>query len=266
VAYAIKALFAGLLMVLLFAVPSYAAGLDKANDLIGQANAIETKTHALDAQAGEQIRKALAIDPASKRATDALPLLAEAQTILARMIQNKQSVAALWDQVASLGVSREATTYASQMKDIAETYLQYLGVTRDLLTRYQTLYDRNKLSKLSGAELRKLDQEFSDLKARSGELDARIIQKQQSTQQYFKEHDVGKAGAGGRKWGRLVASLIFDACSALACGILARRKNRRILAWGAFGLLVPIAALVAILAVRKIDLQPQSAPLLQPRV
>lgn len=265
-AYAIKALFAGLLMVLLFAAPSYAAGLDKANDLIGQANTIESKTRALDAQAGEQIKKALAIDPASKRTADALPLLAEAQTVLARMIQNTQSVAALWDQVESLGVSTEATTYAGQMHDIAETYLQYLGVTRDLLTRYQTLYDPNKLSKLSRAELRKLDQEFSDLKVRSGELDARIIRMQQATQQYFKEHDVGKARTGGRSWAAWIVTLVVATVSGLVCGVLARRKNRNILGWGVFGFFIPIAALVAILAVRKVELESKSAPLLQPRL
>jgi hypothetical protein len=265
-AHLLRALVLGVLMVLLFAVPSYAAGLDEANDLIAKETVIESRTEALDAQAGEQVEKALAIDPAGKHAADALPMLAEAQVKLARMTKNMQSVAALWDQVASLGLSEAATAYAGQMKDLAETTVEYMGVTSDILAKYQTLYDSAKVSRLTNAELEKLNQELADLRARSKELDAQVARKQQAGHEYYTDHHLDRASAAdGGTWVGLIIGLVIASASAVVCGLVARRKNRNVAGWAIFGSLIPIMALIAIACVRKIDLEPRSAPLLQSR-
>ncbi|MFA4965122.1 MAG: hypothetical protein WC709_05725 [Thermoleophilia bacterium] len=264
-AHLLKALSAGLFMVLLFAVPASADGLAEANSLVDQANAIQSQTRALDAQIGEKIKKVFAIDPADENAADALPMLAEARAALVRMTDNTRSVAALWGQVASLGVSEEATTYAAQQKDIAETSLRYHGVTSDLLTRFQTLYDPGKLGKLSKAELRTLYRELTDLEAQSGELDAQLTEMEQASQRYFDEHDVGQSGEGGRGWAAWIVGLAVASASGVTCGVVARKKNRNIVGWGVFGLFIPIAALLAVFAVRRVELELRFAPLLQPQ-
>ena len=144
-----KVLFAALFMILLAASPGYAAGLDEANDLIGEANSRITETRALEVQLREQLKEVFAIDPPGDSAADALPMLADAQGILGAMTEKMQSVAALWGQMAALDVSEEATTYAEQQYNIAQTYLQDMGVTSDLFLKYAVLFDRERRGQLS---------------------------------------------------------------------------------------------------------------------
>ena len=98
------------------------------------------------------------------------------------------------------------------------------------------------------------------------ELYDQVIEMQQASLQYFNENDVGRAGETGRSWIAWVVSLAIASTSALICGLVARKKSRHIIGWGIFGFFVPIAALIAIFVVRPVDLEPQPAALLQPRL
>jgi hypothetical protein len=260
-----KILLAALFVVLLTASPGYAAGRDEANDLIGRANTLLTETRALEVQLEEQLKAVFAMDPFGDNSADALPMLADAQGMLGAMTERTQSVAALWAQVAALGVSEEATTYAEQQYKIAQTYLQYNSVSSDLFLKYAGLFDPKQRARMTRADMKKLDREIADLEAQNKDLYEQIIQMEQASLQYYKANDIGRDSGTGYSWISWIVGLTFDSVSALICGLVARRKNRRVIGWGVFGFFIPIPALIAILVVRRIDLEPQSAALLQPR-
>lgn len=131
------------------------------------------------------------------------------------------------------------------------------------------LFDQEQRAQLSKAELQKLDKEITDLEAQNKELYGQVVEMQQASLQYFNENDVGQAGEAtgtGRSWIGWIASLVIASACALVCGLMARKKNRNVIGWGIFGFFIPIAALIAILVVRPVDLEPQPAALLRSRV
>ena len=260
----LKGLFAGLLLLALLATPAYADDLERANGLMAQENALGSETLELEAEFETLVDKILAIDAAGENAADALPMLAEAQELIARLSANAESAASLMDQITSLDdLSEEMVAYAAHMREVDETYVEYYRVTSDLLTRYQTVYDSEKLSQMSRPEIRLLRREFTELAERSNDLYAQLANQKQVAQQYYAEHDLSRNTAGGRSWISWIVGLTIASASALICGLVARKKNRTIIGWGVFGFFIPFPALIAIFVVRKIELEPKSAPLLQ---
>lgn len=255
-----------LFVALLLASPAYAGGMTEANELISQAAAIQKATNTLDGQLAAQVRGVSAIDPTSAAAADALPMIAQASTTLAEMNKNMEAISSLWGEVAALDVRDEVKTYAVQQQDIAKTQLQIWAVTGRILADLQTLYDRNELSALDQAGLKRLDREFADLPAKSKALRAKIADMQQTSHQYYVDHRLDRPAWRAPSLTRWIITLVVATSVAIACGILARLKNRNVVGWGVFGFFIPIAALIAILVVRKIELEPRSAPLLQPRL
>src|SRR5512137_522676 len=84
------------LPVLLLPIAAYADQTDEANQLIAQAQAILAKTNQLDQRAGELEAKLGQVDPAGKKAADALPILDELQSIVGEMQQDSASLKALY--------------------------------------------------------------------------------------------------------------------------------------------------------------------------
>jgi hypothetical protein len=263
-AHALKAALACLVVVLLFTVTAYADETTEANRLIAQVNALQAEVVLLDEQTVELWNKVDEIDPAAANAADALPLLADVETLDAETTRCTQFIVALLDRMADLDVSEELKTYADQQKEIAEDYLQAYALTDELITRYKVVWNPRRLSALSQAEVEALDEEIVELATRSQELLAHVGEKEQASQQYYTDSKLGEPATGGRSWVLWVISLGISSASALGCGIVARRKNRNIVGWGIFGFLIPIVALIAIQAVRKVEYR--ADPLAQPRL
>lgn len=91
-----------------------------------------------------------------------------------------------------------------------------------------------------------------------------MSQRQQASQRYFDEHDIGATAEAGLPWTPGVATLLLPSASSLVCGVVARKKNRRVIGWGLFGFFVPIGALLFVWAVRTSVLEVRPAPLLRP--
>ena len=260
-----KVLFAALFMILLAASPGYAAGLDEANDLIGEANAVLLEKRSVEAESQVLLQQAYAIDPLGEHSADAVPMFLEAQGMLGDMIAQTQSVAALWAQVGALHVSDQSETYADQRYMIAQKYLDSIAVDGEILERSATWYDPEQRAQLSASEERKLLREVDDLVAQSYELQGEIAKMELASQQYYEENDLAHLGGGQRTWSTYIVALVAASVSALICGLVARRKNRNVVGWGVFGFLIPLAALIAILVVPRVDLEQRSSPLLNSR-
>jgi hypothetical protein len=256
-------LIAVLIVLLLAAPPGGAAGGD-AEELASQAVALAAETAGLEERLQDRLTDAYAIDPYGEHAADALPLFAESLGILGEMTLRMETYASLWAKVASLDLDPAATAYAEQQYYLAQDYLGYNGVTTQLLAQYLTLYDAERRERLSGKEVRELEQETADLQTRNAELYEQVVRRDEASVKYFQEHDIELSAGAGLWWaGRAVSLGVASAC-AVACGVIARRKNRNAILWGVLGFLIPLVAVIVVLVIRPVDVEIQAAPLAQP--
>ena len=237
-----------------------AEDVDEANRLIDQANVIVHETSDLDAQAAALLSEVFEIDPAAENAADALPKLAEIQGIYAEITQKLESTAGLWGEVEALAVSEEQESYFSQKREIQETSIEFYAAFSDLMARYQVLFDPEQVAELSQAGRDALEQETTDLAAEVDRLDVRLTAMEQSANQYYVDNDLGEPAAEGRGWVGWTAYVVLGTASALACGALARRKNRNVAGWAIFGFVMPVITLIAILIVGKVERLPKLTP------
>jgi hypothetical protein len=252
-AHPFAVLLLALAVTVLVAGPALAGDIERANELIDEANALLDEHNALDGRAGELLDEAFAIDPASADAVDALPLLEEAEAILATMKGTMSSIAALWVQAGDLAETAEQAAYASQQEDIAKTHVEAHVITGELLSRYMILYDSREMSELTEAELEALDREFTELGGRSEELYGRVEEMELAAERYYTENDLDAAVDTGGSPAGLLVSLLVASGSALGCAAIARGKNRSVVGWGIFGFFIPIAALVGVAVVKKLE-------------
>jgi hypothetical protein len=246
------------------AAPCRAAADDDPLELARQTTALSEQTIELEGRLQDKLAIAFAVGPYEESAADALPLLAGAQGILGQMTENIQSSAALWAKVAALDLNREATTYAEQQYHALGTYASYNATTGDLLEKYAVLYDADKRDALSANELRTLEQEIADLEARNEKLLARLMREDKESLRYFNDHDVDLGAGGGVAWMPWLIRLGIASASAVACGVVAGRKNRNVALWGVFGFFVPLVAVITVLVVRKVELERPTSALLPP--
>ncbi len=246
-------LLAALTLTLLVAGAASAADIDKANELVAEANALADQHYDLDMRAGELLEEAFALDPAAPDAGDALPLLEEVETILAEMKQRMASISVLWAQAGALAARQEQAIYAHRQQEIAETYLEAHAVTSELLTRYKILYDAERVAGLTDAEFDDLDQEFVALGTQSDELYARLESMEAAADRYYTENRLDESPGGSLGWIGLIASLTVASGFAVLCGVLAGRKNRNVIGWGVLGFLAGVIGVLAVLVVKKVE-------------
>jgi hypothetical protein len=242
------------------------AGAVTAADVSGRVEQIRTlgaQTRALDKKIVAELDSALAVDPTVQKADDAVRSLDQAGTDLATLLDDMQSISGLWSEISALDISASAQAYATQQHDIAEKNLEYYGLLAQQIADYRVLYDREKLAALSRPEIRRMIREIKELARKMSDVDSSLDDLEASSHRYFQDHRVAWARKSGTVWWRPVASLVIASVFALLCGILARRKNRNIFGWAIFGFFIPLPALIAILAVSRIDLAPRGAALIQ---
>jgi hypothetical protein len=262
---AVVVLTAALLAVSLLAVaPCYAAADDEPVELARQTTALSEQTIELEGRLQDKLAIAFADGPYGENAADALPLFAEAQGILGQMTGNIQSSAALWAKVAALDLNREATTYAEQQYYALGTYASYNATTSDLLQKYAVLYDAGQRDGLSAKGLRELEQEIADLETRNEKLLAQLVREDKESLRYFNDHDVDLGAGGGVAWIPWLIRLGIASASAVACGVVAGRKNRNAALWGVFGFFVPLVAVITVLVVRKVELEHPTVAVIHP--
>jgi len=253
-----------LTLALLAAAPCYAAADDDPVELARQTTALSDETIELEGRLQDRLAIAFADGPYGENAADTLPLFAEAQGILGQMTENIQASAALWAKVAALDLNREATTYAEQQYHVLGTYSSYNATTGDLLQKYAVLYDADRRDALGAKGLRGLEQEIADLETRNEKLLARLVREDKESLRYFNDHDVDLGAGGGVAWIPWLIRLGIASASAVACGVVAGRKNRNVALWGVFGFFVPLVAVITALVVRKVELEHPTAALLRP--
>lgn len=251
---------------MLAAAPCSAAADDDPVELARQTTALSEQTMDLEGQLQDKLTIAFAAGPYEESAADALPLFAEAQGILGQMTATIQSSTALWARIAALDLNAEATTYAEQQYHVLGTYASYNATTGAVLEKYAVLYDADKRDALSATELRTLEQEIADLEARNEKLLARLMREDKESLQYFNDHDVDLSAGGGVAWIPWLIRLGIASASAVACGVVAGRKNRNVALWGVFGFFVPLVAVITVLVVRKVELGHPTAAIPRPPV
>jgi len=170
------------------------------------------------------------------------------------MTTRMASISVLWAKAGALAESEEQAIYARRQQEIAETYLEAHAVTSELLKRYRILYDAERLAGLTDAEFDELDQEFVDLGAQSDELYARLDTMEAAAERYYEENRLDESPAGSLGWIGLIVSLAIASGFAVLCGVLAGRKNRNVIGWGILGFVAPLIGVLAVLAVKKLEL------------
>lgn len=257
---------APLLVVLLLVWPGSALGADAAevSALVDRIQGLQEQANDLDVKAMDDLRMALAADPFDENAGDALRIIDRAGKNLSVVIQDMGEIAGLWSDISALDLVPSARTYAVQQYDIAEKNLEYYELSALLLDDYRTVYDREKLASLSRQDLKRLDEELAEVPKKMDRLDAELTRMEAASHEYFQANRVAWMQSQGVVWWRPVGSLIVASAFALLCGVLARRKNRSIAGWAVFGFFVPVIALIAILAVRKVELAPGDLPVRRP--
>jgi len=161
---------------------------DQANKLIDQMNVSVQKSNTLQKQEAQLVDDIGKIDPTTKDVRKATPMLAAAQAALELDKTAVQKVVSLTEQISALDVDSEMKTYVGQQKAIAQLLVQERGITSDLLATLKELYDPNKASKYTQAELDKLTGKVNDLIAQDSALQSRIAEKQGASEQYFKDN------------------------------------------------------------------------------
>jgi hypothetical protein len=140
----------------------------------------------------------------------------------------------------------------------------YSGYTGELIFKYVERYYPEDGAELGSAGLERSDKQLADLATKMEGLREDITRQQQASQRYFDEHDIGATAEAGFRWTPGVAALLLPSASSLVCGVVARKKNRRVIGWGVFGFFVPIGALLFVWAVRTSVLEARPAPMLRP--
>lgn len=243
-------LLACLLAVLLPPATACADQIDEWNSLMEQVNALIDETSAGTTQDAELFGRVNSIDPTAKSAADALPLLADMEANLGEMKKSQESIITLLGQMARLDVREEDKTYARQQKEIAELNVESFALVFEIVEKYKLLYSKG--GTLSQAQAKRLGQEITDLQGKYQEFYGRISEKVQASEQYRADNPGGEASSsGGMNTAAWVGSLLLASAFSLACALIARRKNRNVVAWAIVGFLLPIISLVVLLASRK---------------
>jgi hypothetical protein len=244
-----------LLPVLLLPVAAYADQTDEANQLIAQAQAILAKANQLDQRAGELEAKLGQVDPAGKKAADALPILVELQGIVGEMQQDSASLKALYEQLSNLDVSEELKTWAGMQVEVTELNAQVFALMDDVFAKDKVVF--GQWNELSQAERDQRIQEVTDLVNEASQGFTEVAAKDEAAKQYYADNDLATTLAGGSATttelntglliGIGVGSFIFAALFAFVCGYLAKRRGRSALGWAILGFLFPVIALILVL-------------------
>jgi hypothetical protein len=250
-------LLASALIVLILPASAYAYQTDQARALIDKANAKMDQQTKVDTRVGKLLNRALQV----KSTATALSLLADVKAGCATLTDNVESQAALYTEVAGLDVSPELKTFALQREAIAQRYVRAYGLLAQLAAKYEATA---KWGSLSGAERKALRRDIAAIGVKLQKEWAQIQSDHQASVQYFNDQKLADQltvaeqplasptlPAGGLSLGMLigvgVAGLIISVSCAVACGIIARRKQRSAAGWAVLGLFFPLIALILIL-------------------
>lgn len=255
----LKVLLVGLLLVLFLPAAAVADQTDQAKQLIDEATAVSQEIAALEVQIADGWTKVGKIDPAGKKAAEALPLLKQLKAEYAEVAKKAQSMAALLDESAALDGGEEAKTFAGLEKDVADGWTRFAAFETDAIGNLEILFDRSRVAKLSQSDAKKLIRELDTYGAREAKLQSQLGEQQLAAQQYYTEHGLGVAEPAvgetttvatpsravllGASIGGLIVAIVF----AVVCGLLARRKGRSVAGWSILGFFFPLIGLILVL-------------------
>ncbi len=167
------------------------ASSDEWDRLLDQARALEDENAALEAKLPQLMGKLQGVDdPTPKKIAAALKAMKEGRALSGKAKANFASLTALWDEMANLNISEENTMYAGQQKEIAEldartTVLadRFFAKLVKMLSQWRTI---------SEADAVKLGQEANAAMTKGNELQSRIDELKQASEQYFKDNGLGE--------------------------------------------------------------------------
>jgi hypothetical protein len=222
---AIRLLLVCLATVLLLPTAAYADETEEANRLVDEAVSLLKQDTAQYQQVVDLIFKAGAIDPATKQAADALPLLDQAEMTLGALNARMQSVVGILDKAAALDLGHDYQTYLRQEKGLMQVNLELYAVLGELIANERTAYaewdtsSRSRRDELSATVTTLIDQ--------ASALETQTEEKGAAAQQYFVDNRLGEATQGQSNTRFWVPGVLFFAALGLAIGWYRRRRRHQ---------------------------------------
>lgn len=124
-------------------------------------------------------------DPGMSGGAHLLPILREAQAVIAANNRDLATLAELWDEMARLETNEATVTYAGQQKQLAQIDRQMGDLTVEY---FGTLGEACEQVPLSRGDERRLGRKASDLLERMAPLESRYEELARESDQYYNEH------------------------------------------------------------------------------